>query len=86
MFINEHAQNLIENIHTLEDSEIINLFTSLMVEMDRRFIDIEDAYEDGQEIIEHQYDDEEEYDTDVSIGEFEQMCEDAYDHADREGW
>lgn len=72
MLINEYALALIENIHTLEDTEVTDLFTALMVEMDRRFIDIEDAYEEGQEVIEHQYDDEEE--------------EDAYDHTDREGW
>ena len=74
MFTNEYALALVENIHTLEDSEITSLFTTLMVEMDRRFIDIEDAYEEGQEIIEHQYDCEEE------------DIEDAYDHADRMGW
>lgn len=72
MLTNEYALSLVENIHTLEDTEITELFTALMVEMDRRFIDIEDAYEEGQEVIEHQYDDEEE--------------EDQYDHADREGW
>ena len=71
MLTNEYALSLVENIHTLEDNEVTELFTALMVEMDRRFIDIEDAYEEGQEVIEHQYDDEE---------------EDAYDHADREGW
>ena len=74
MLTNEHALALVENIHTLEDNEITDLFTTLMVEMDRRFIDIEDAFEEGQEVIEHQYDDEEE------------NTEDAYDHADREGW
>ena len=73
MLTNEYALSLVENIHTLEDTEVTDLFTALMVEMDRRFIDIDDAFEEGQEVIEHQYDDEEEE-------------EDAYDHADREGW
>ena len=74
MITNDYAVTLIENIHTLEDSEITALFTALMVEMDRRFIDIDDAFEEGQEVIEHQYDDEEE------------TTEDAFDHSDREGW
>ena len=81
MLVNEYAQALMENIHTLEDNEVTALFTALMVEMDRRFIDIEDAYEEGQEVIEHQYDEEE-----ISVGEFEELCARTYDNADQQGW
>lgn len=84
MLFNEYAKALKENIHTLEDNEVTALFTALMVEMDRRFIDIEDAYEEGQEVIEHQYDDEEE--EEISIGEFEELCARTYDNADQQGW
>lgn len=84
MLFNEYAKALVENIHTLEDNEVTALFTALMVEMDRRFIDIDDAFEEGQEVIEHQYDDEEE--EEISAGEFEELCARAYDNADQQGW
>ena len=83
MLFNEYAKALMENIHTLEDNEVTALFTALTVEMDRRFIDIDDAFEEGQEVIEHQYDEEEE---EISVGEFEELCARTYDNADQRGW